>query len=109
MSQIRVCVAGATGKVGTALVKAVAAADDLALVGAVARSAAGTRIGSVAVRASVAEALDAAPCDVFVDYTRADVVKAHVLVALACGAHVVVGSSGLSDADYADIDVAACA
>jgi 4-hydroxy-tetrahydrodipicolinate reductase len=32
-----------------------------------------------------------------------------VLVALACGAHVVVGSSGLSDADYADIDVAACA
>jgi 4-hydroxy-tetrahydrodipicolinate reductase len=109
MSKTRVCVAGATGKVGAALVKAVVAAEDMALVGAVARGGAGTRLPGtdVTVTRTVKEALAHAPCDVFVDYTRADAVKGHVLAALAAGAHVVVGSSGLSDGDYADIDAAA--
>lgn len=108
---IRVTIAGATGKVGGPLAKAVAQASDLELVGAIARANAGQRLGDligapaldVVVQRTAAEAL-AAQTDVFVDYTRADAVKAHVLAALEHGAHVVIGSSGLSDADFAEID-----
>ncbi|WP_394823283.1 4-hydroxy-tetrahydrodipicolinate reductase [Pendulispora albinea] len=111
---IRVTIAGATGKVGGPLAKAVAQSGDLELVGAVARANTGKRLGDVigaagvdvVIRGTAAEAL-AVPCDVFVDYTRADAVKAHVLTALEHGAHVVIGSSGLSDADYAELDAIA--
>ena len=56
--------------------------------------------------ASAAEAL-ATPCDVFVEYTRPDTAKTHVLTALEHGAHVVVGTSGLADSDFAQIDLLA--
>ena len=80
---IRVVMAGATGWVGRALVPAIVAAPDLELAGAVARKAAGQRHrrGDRARaerrhgRGDLEEAL-AAPSDVVVDYTRADVVKA---------------------------------
>ena len=39
-----------------------------------------------------------------IDYTKPGVVKAHALTALAHGRHVVVGTSGLSAEDYAEID-----
>ena len=55
---------------------------------------------------SVEEALRI-PSDVFVDYTSAQSVKANVLEAIESGRHVVIGSSGLADADFADIDRAA--
>ena len=58
------------------------------------------------VYASAAEAL-ATACDVFVEYTRPDTAKANILTALDRGAHVVVGTSGLSEADFAEIDVVA--
>lgn len=112
---IDVCVAGATGWVGGPLSLAIVKADDLALTGAVSRSSAGRDLGDVlgeaglgvVVRGSVEAALDAAPADVLVDYTKADAVKANVLAAIRRGVHVVVGSSGLTDADYAEIDRAA--
>jgi 4-hydroxy-tetrahydrodipicolinate reductase len=53
---------------------------------------------------SVAEALDAAPADVLVDYTHASAVGANVRAALERGVGVVVGSSGLAADDYAEID-----
>ena len=56
--------------------------------------------------ATLEEAL-ATPCDVVVDYTKPLAVKAHVLAAIAAGRHVVVGTSGLGAADYAEIDAAA--
>jgi 4-hydroxy-tetrahydrodipicolinate reductase len=56
--------------------------------------------------ASAAEAL-ASRCDVFVEYTKPETAKANVLAALEHGAHVVVGTSGLTDDDYAGIDSAA--
>jgi 4-hydroxy-tetrahydrodipicolinate reductase len=103
---IHVCVAGATGKVGAGLVRAIGESEDLVLVGAVARTRVGEKMGDVTVKATVAEALETRT-DVLVDYTRADAVKAHVLAAVDRGVHVVVGTSGLTDADYADIDTAA--
>lgn len=58
------------------------------------------------VYATTQEAL-AHPCDVFVEFTEPEVAKSNVLVALGQGAHVVVGTSGLSEADYAEIAVVA--
>jgi 4-hydroxy-tetrahydrodipicolinate reductase len=117
---LNVCVAGATGWVGKPLCRAIAAAGDLRLVGAVARTQQGARLGDVigdaaldvTVSGSVIDALAAAraaavPTDVLVDYTRADAVKANVLAAIGRGVHVVIGTSGLTDADYAEIDAAA--
>jgi 4-hydroxy-tetrahydrodipicolinate reductase len=52
--------------------------------------------------ATAQEAL-AYPCDVFFEYTKPDVAKANSLLALNQGVHVVIGTSGLTDADYAEI------
>jgi 4-hydroxy-tetrahydrodipicolinate reductase len=58
------------------------------------------------VYATAAEAL-AQPCAVFVEYTKPDSAKANILAALERGAHVVVGTSGLVDGDFAEIDAVA--
>jgi 4-hydroxy-tetrahydrodipicolinate reductase len=94
---LRVCVAGVTGWTGSAVAEAVGAADDLELVAGVSRS-------DPTSYSTVEEALDAVPADVLVDYTQADVVKRHVLAALDRRIAVVIGSSGLSAADYVEID-----
>jgi 4-hydroxy-tetrahydrodipicolinate reductase len=99
----RICLAGATGWIGTPLAAAIAQAEDLELVAAVSRSRRGETLGGVSISGSVAEAL-ATPSDVFVDYTSATAVKDHVVTAVTAGRHVVVGSSGLSDADFAELD-----
>src|SRR5260370_42366601 len=104
--KIRVTLAGATGWVGRALIPAIAASTDLALTAAVARSAAGETVDGIQISATLAEAL-VAPSDVVIDYTKPNVVKAHALEALAAGRHVVIGTSGLSSGDYAEIDAAA--
>jgi 4-hydroxy-tetrahydrodipicolinate reductase len=44
---------------------------------------------------------------VFVEYTKPDTAKANVLAALDRGAHVVVGTSGLTEADFTEIDAVA--
>lgn len=102
----RVCLAGVTGWVGKPLSAAILESDDLKLVAAAARSARGERVGDVTISSSVEEALRI-PSDVFVDYTSAAAVKANVLMAIEADRHVVVGSSGLSDSDYTEVDSAA--
>lgn len=107
----RICLAGATGWAGSALARGVASADDLELVAAVSRSHAGKTLGQALgasnlacpVFASAAEALQV-PCDVFVEYTKPDVARANIEAALAKGVHVVVGTSGLTDDDYRELD-----
>jgi len=84
----------------------IVASDDLQLVAAVSRKSSGESIEGVTISGSVEEALRI-PSDVFVDYTSAQSVKANVLEAIENGRHVVIGSSGLADADFADIDRAA--
>ena len=100
MSPIRVCVAGITGWTGRAVAAGIEAADDLDLVAGVARTAPDRY-------PTVAEALDAVPADVLVDYTHASAVRDNVLAALERRVGVVVGSSGLSADDYAEIDALA--
>jgi 4-hydroxy-tetrahydrodipicolinate reductase len=108
---IRVCLAGATGWAGSELARALARTDDIAVVSAVSRRHAGTNLGDVLgeprlacpISATAAEAMTT-PCDVLVEYTKPDVAKANILAALERGAHVVVGTSGLTDQDFEAID-----
>ena len=112
-SSTSVCIAGATGWTGRALVPAVLDAPDLELVSAVSRSTAGRDVGEalggdplgVPVYARVVDALDGV--DVLVDYTSATAVRTNTLAAIESGVAVVVGSSGLTAADFAEIDLAA--
>jgi len=111
---LNVCLAGATGWAGSELARSIARTADIALVAAVARKHAGRVLGEVLgealltapIYASAAEAL-ANPCDVFVEYTSPESAKTHVLTALEHGVHVVVGTSGLTESDFSQIDVLA--
>lgn len=110
----RVVVAGVSGWVGTPLARAILAAPDLLLAGGVSRRLAGqdlgTAVGSEEIGVSVAPDLAGALADgvdVVVDYTSPDAVRGHVELAVRHGAHVVVGTSGLDAADYAELDVLA--
>jgi 4-hydroxy-tetrahydrodipicolinate reductase len=97
----KICLAGATGWAGSELARAIANAADLRLVAAISRTYAGRILAEVLnearltcpVYAFAAEGL-ANGCDVFVEYTKADVAKSNILSALGRGAHVVVGTSG---------------
>ena len=108
---IKVCVAGATGWTGSAVVRQILEAPEFELVGAVARKRAGEDIGAalgladagVHIVATVDEALSA-PTDALIDFTRHDAVKAHALAAIERGVRVVIGTSGLTAADYDEID-----
>lgn len=101
---IRVCIAGITGWVGRPLAEAIQGADDLTLVAGVARS--GGTLGGVPIHPTVASVLSdpTVPFDVLVDYTSAVAVRANVTDAVAGGRHVVIGSSGLTDAEYDELD-----
>lgn len=91
--------------------KAILDADDLQLVSAVGKASAGKKLSEITgdsragalVHRSVADALTATPADVLIDYTKPDAVKANVQAAIAKGCHVVIGTSGLTDTDYAEI------
>ena len=111
---LNVCLAGATGWAGSELARSIARTTDIALVAGVARKHAGRVLGEVLgepnltghIYASAAEAL-ANSCHVFVEYTTPESAKANILTALEHGAHVVVGTSGLTESDFAQIDVLA--
>jgi 4-hydroxy-tetrahydrodipicolinate reductase len=102
----RICIAGATGWTGRAIADGVLEADDMALAASVSRSAAGSELGGAPVFGTVADALGAG-VDVLIEYTSHDAAKEHALTALGRGVHVVIGTSGLTAEDYAEIDVAA--
>jgi 4-hydroxy-tetrahydrodipicolinate reductase len=112
---LTIILSGATGWAGSALARGIARQPDLRLVGAVGGKSAGRRLGDAlgeasldcVVSATASAALAQSPSDVYVEYSKPKdiaTVKANVVAALEGGAHVVVASSGLSDADYAEID-----
>jgi 4-hydroxy-tetrahydrodipicolinate reductase len=108
---INVCFAGITGWTAGPIVAAIDRADDLALTSGVSRSAAGQSLAAVtgnprtgSVYATAAEAVASAPVDVLVDFTSATAVKPNAWAAVEAGVHVVIGSSGLTADDYAELD-----
>lgn len=112
--KIKVCLAGATGRVGRCLVNGILNSEDLELVGAVSRTYKNQNLGKVlnnsqidlTMSESVREALRT-ETDVLIDYTEPNIVKSNVLYAVHNGVHVVIGTSGLTEDDYNEIDASA--
>lgn len=103
MAKIRVVMAGATGKTGREVARALLAEDDIEVVAAVARQAAGSDLGQalgtgflgVRVLGSVREALERFPADVLVDFTAPSAAGGHALEAVERGVRPVVGTTGI--------------
>lgn len=114
MDKLKICVAGATGWAGSELSRGIAKTDDMELVAGISRKFAGRTLGeaigqdglTAPLFATVEQAMQTSP-DIFVEYTKPDAAKQHVISALRGGAHVVVGTSGLTNQDYEEIDAAA--
>jgi 4-hydroxy-tetrahydrodipicolinate reductase len=112
---VRIAIAGSSGRMGRMLVEAVLATDDLQLHGAldVAGSPAlgqdaGAFLGrttGVSIRADLDGAL--AGADVLIDFTRPEGTLAHLAACARLGVNAVVGTTGFSDAQKAEIGVIA--
>ncbi len=95
---------------GQAVCRAVVADPDLELVAAVDPQVAGSDVGSLIgvdaigleVAASV-EALVPATAEVAVDFTHLDATRANLSLLAEAGIHAVVGTSGFTEADHAEI------
>jgi 4-hydroxy-tetrahydrodipicolinate reductase len=113
MTDVNLCIAGATGWTGGAIVDGALDAPDLTLKSALARRSAGQDLGTalgreplgVPVFDDIAAALEGV--DVLVEYTSHTFAKQLVLEAIGHGVAVVIGSSGLTAADFEEIDAAA--
>ena len=109
-----VIVNGACGRMGQAVLKAVQEADGLELVGAVdikGGADTGTLVGlpanGILVETDLEALLARKKPEVMVDFTRPDVVFGNVMTALAHKTSPVVGTTGLSDEQKAEIAKAA--
>lgn len=108
---LRIAVAGASGRMGRMLVEAVAAADDMALAGALdvpgspalGQDAAAFlgRTSGVAITADLRAGL--ANAQVLIDFTRPEGTLAHLAVCRELGVKAVIGTTGFDDAQKAQI------
>ena len=108
---LRIAVAGASGRMGRMLIEAIEAADDMQLVGAldisgspaIGQGAAAFlgRAGSVPITADLRTGL--AEAQVLIDFTRPEGTLAHLAVCRELGVKAVIGTTGFSDAQKAQI------
>jgi len=104
VSRIRVYVSGATGNVGSQIVKAVVSSDDLELVGGWARKSGrdlGELVGLPPLGIQTSDDLetslrDSAP-DVVVDFTSASVIMENLKIYALLGLDAVIGTTGFDD------------
>ena len=111
----RIAIAGASGRMGQMLIEAVNASDDCLLTGALARAGSpsiGLDASSFSGRASgvmIASDLRAglAKSGVLIDFTRPEGTMAHLAVCRELGVKLVIGTTGFSEAQKAEIADAA--
>jgi 4-hydroxy-tetrahydrodipicolinate reductase len=101
MAELRVAVAGATGRTGGPVARAVERAADLDLVARVAPSLADSGVGAYGL---LAEALSDAHPDVVVDFTRPELVEGHCTLCIEARVPLVLGTSGLTPELRDDVD-----
>jgi 4-hydroxy-tetrahydrodipicolinate reductase len=115
MTQHLIAIAGASGRMGRMLMEAVAAADDCQLAGALdiaASPAIGTdataylgQTSGVMITADIRAGL--AKAKVLIDFTRPEGTMAHLAVCRELGVGLVIGTTGFTDAQKAEIAQAA--
>jgi 4-hydroxy-tetrahydrodipicolinate reductase len=114
-SHQRICVAGASGRMGQMLVQAVRDSGDCVLSGALdiaaspaigqdAEAFAG-RVAGVRITADLATGLSGSHC--LIDFTRPEGTLAHLQVCVQQGVSAVIGTTGFTDAQKAEIAQAA--
>jgi len=92
MAKIRVIVNGAKGKMGQEAAKAVKKENDLELV------------AELDMQDNLADAIKKHNAEVVVDFTHPEAVLANIRNILTSGAHAVVGTTGISKEDLAEIE-----
>jgi 4-hydroxy-tetrahydrodipicolinate reductase len=102
MSAVRVAIAGASGRMGLALLEAAAGTEGVTL-GAAVDLAASTR-GGVSIGTDVATALENS--DVLVDFTRPEGTLAHLRACVAAKRSMVIGTTGFTPAQLNEIRAA---
>lgn len=111
MADIRVLVVGACGKMGREVVKAITTAEGVSVVAAVDVTGAGSDAGELAgigtlgvpVTTDLAATITATSPQVFVDFTRPDVVMGNLRLALPLGVAAVIGTTGFSETDIDEL------
>ncbi|HEY0859091.1 MAG TPA: 4-hydroxy-tetrahydrodipicolinate reductase [Albitalea sp.] len=111
MAALRVAIAGASGRMGRMLIEAVTAADDMLLAGALdqagspglGQDAAGFlgKASGVAITSDLRAGL--AEADVLIDFTRPEGTLAHLAACRESGVKAVIGTTGFSDAQKAQV------
>lgn len=109
---IKVFIAGGTGWAGSELAKGVFNHPDMELVGALSRTHEGENLAEILgldtidipIFANIKAALLSTDFDVLVEYTKPNVAKKNIITSLRKGKKVVVGTSGLTESDYGEID-----
>ncbi|NLG83507.1 MAG: 4-hydroxy-tetrahydrodipicolinate reductase, partial [Firmicutes bacterium] len=117
MEKIRVAVAGAAGRMGREVVKAVTSQEDMLLVAAVDPAKVGEDAGTVAgigplgvtIEPILAEALARSDAQVMVDFTVPEVVLKHLRLAITAGVAAVVGTTGINAEGLASLSRLAAA
>ena len=95
VNMIKVAVSGCAGRMGTTVVGAVNAAEDMELACGIDPNAKGDL--DIPVYATIADALANKEFDVLVDFTQPNVVEGNLREALPAGVDCVVGTTGLSN------------
>ena len=112
---MKVAIAGSSGRMGRTLIEAVLGTRDARLVAALEQAgnaAIGRDAGELAGRAcgiAISDDIDAAvaACDVLIDFTRPEGTLAHVAACRQRGVRIVIGTTGFTEAQKAEIDEAA--
>jgi 4-hydroxy-tetrahydrodipicolinate reductase len=105
---IDVLVTGAAGKMGSEVVRAVTAAEDMQVVAAVDPASAGAAVadgsgGEIVCSQDLGTAISETKPDVMVDFTHPDAVEGNLDVALSAGVDCVVGTTGIAEEQLADL------
>lgn len=110
MESVRVLVHGALGKMGQAMINAISRDPELEVVGAADVKAIHNRLplpdgsGEIPLSSEIESVLNECKPDVVVDFTQHDAAMPAVRIGTKRGANFVIGTTGLSDEDLAEID-----
>ncbi len=110
--KLRICLSGATGHVGRELIKGIINSKDLELAACIGFSTAGKRLPQILpfscpdllIHPCVEKALEDQPFDVLIDYTTPSSVYKTIVEGIRLHINCVIGTSGLSDEQYADLE-----